>query len=60
MTKTFRPGRRLRRLRNFAYLLLTAEIVFFYLVYLYILAESSPQYAGNFLLAVFFAIEAVV
>lgn len=60
MTKTFRPGRRLRRLRNFAYLLLTAEIVFFYLVYLYILAESYPQYAGNFLLAVFFAIEAVV
>ena len=32
MTQTFRPGRRLRRLRNFAYLLLTAEVIFFYLV----------------------------
>lgn len=60
MTQTFRPGRRLRRLRNFAYLLLTAEVVFFYLVYLYLLAESYPQYAGNALLTVFFAIEAVV
>lgn len=60
MSKTFRPGRRLRRLRNFAYILLTAEIVFFYLVYLYILAESYPQLAGNFLLFVFFLIEAVV
>lgn len=60
MNKTFRCGRRFRRLRNFSYLLITAEVVFFYLVYLYILAGSYPQYAGNPLLAIFFGIEVLL
>lgn len=60
MPRTFRPGKRLRRLEILAYIMLTLEVAFFYLVYLYVLADSYPQFAGAFLLTVFFVIEALI
>lgn len=57
MPRTFRTGKRLKRLQILAYILLTLEVAFFYLVYLYILADSYPQLAGTFLLTVFLLIE---
>lgn len=60
MPRTFRPGKRLKRLQFLAYIMFTLEVAFFYLVYLYILADSYPQFAGTFLLTVFFVIEAAI
>lgn len=60
MPRTFRVGKRLQRLQILAYIMLTLEVAFFYLVYLYILADSYPQFAGTFLLMVFLIIECAI
>lgn len=60
MPRTFRPGQRLTRIQITAYIFLSLEILFFYLVYLYVLHDSYVEWAGARLIAIFVFLEALV